>query len=53
MLCLALYATTVSSADRACISGPTMKLPFCNSSLSFDARTRDLVMRLNLEEKIG
>ena len=32
---------------------PSKDLPFCDTSLSFEARAKDLVMRLNITEAVG
>ncbi|RLN92284.1 hypothetical protein BBJ28_00011825 [Nothophytophthora sp. Chile5] len=39
------------SIPRACVGEANQKLPFCNASLTTDARVEDLLSRLPLQEK--
>ena len=42
-----------SGVEYACVATNTTDLPFCDPSLSFDDRVKDLVSRLTLDEKLG
>lgn len=52
---LAVVLTRKSSEETRiiCDKPKNSDLPFCDSSLPFDSRVRDLVSRLTLQEKIG
>lgn len=54
-LCLSLLLVVPSSAQKyACDKtlSATSKFPFCNTSLSYQDRAKDLVSRLTLQEKV-
>jgi beta-D-xylosidase 4 len=42
-----------SAASVACLTPATQFLPFCNTSLPFQLRVKDLIGRLKLDEKLG
>jgi beta-glucosidase-like glycosyl hydrolase len=50
---LLFFLGAATAADSACLTPATQSLPFCNTSLAFEMRVKDLIGRLKLDEKLG
>ncbi|KAJ7946159.1 Beta-D-xylosidase-like protein [Quillaja saponaria] len=50
-LCLSFLIIPIATQNYACHKGSS-QFPFCNTSLSYEDRAKDLVSRLTLQEKV-
>jgi hypothetical protein len=53
LLLLPLIALHCEAIPRACSDNNSLRLPFCNTSLSRERRVDDLISRLRLDEKVS